>query len=478
MVLPGSRHEFAPEAFALQWVSVRSLGAAIAASAAALLLSAGCGGGDEKSTETGVAPSGGAKVFADANCGSCHTLQAAGATGTVGPNLDEVRPNADRVERQVRNGGGSMPAFEDTLSDDEIRQVAEFVATSAGSGEAKKFTFEPDDKELSDCKGDTQCTQQAFGNIAFEDGPKAALTKLDEMQRTDPAIQSNCHPIAHMIGAGGLRHFDGSVGKAFVAGSATCGAGYYHGLLQWKLAGVEEDKAAEVAREACNEPEIKSNNFNYYQCEHGLGHGLMLYTGYELPLALTMCHGLSTEFEQVSCSGGVFMENLSSSFGLKSRWLKKDNLLYPCNIVSRQDKLYCYLLVSSRILPEVGWNWEKAADWCRRSEKDFVDICFQSYGRDASGSARQQPEAAKGYCARAGNGERECIFGAVRDIMNNNSQDLGAGKFCRIVERAYRSYCFYGIGTILGTQHGDPAAKREACAKFAHGRDLADCVKT
>ena len=296
------------------------------------------------------------------------------------------------------------------------------------------------------------------------------------MQKTDPAIQGNCHPIAHMIGAGGLRHFDGQVGKAFVAGSNTCGSGYYHGLLQWKLAGVEEDKAAEVAREACNDPEIKSNNFNYYQCEHGLGHGLMLYTGYELPLALTMCHGLADEFEQVSCSGGVFMENLSSSFGLRSRWLKKDNLLYPCNIVSRQDKLYCYLLVSSRILPEVGWKWEQAADWCRKSEKDFVDICFQSYGRDASGAATQNPEAAKGYCARAGSGESECIFGAVRDIANNNSQDPRAGQFCEIVKRAHRSHCFYGLGTILGTQNADPDAKREACSKFARGSDLADCV--
>ena len=458
---------------------VRSLaGSSVAALAAVLLLSAGCGGGDEKAAETGVAPAGGAKVFADANCGGCHTLQAADASGTVGPNLDEVRPNVDRVERQVRKGGGSMPAFEDKLSDDQIREVSEFVATSAGSGEgeSKKFTFEPDDKKIDDCNGDTQCIQQAFGNLASEDGPKAALTKLDEMQKTDSTIQSNCHPIAHMIGAGGLRHFDGNVGKAFVAGSATCGSGYYHGLLQWKLAGVEEDKAVEVARTACDDPEIKSNNFNYYQCQHGLGHGLMLYTGYELPIALTMCHGLSGEFEQVSCSGGVFMENLSSSFGLKTRWIRKDNLLYPCNIVSRQDKLYCYLLVSSRILPEVGWRWEKAADWCRKSEKDFVDICFQSYGRDASGTATQNPRQAKGYCARAGNGERECIFGAARDIMNNNSQDVRGGQFCSIVKRAHRSYCFFGLGTILGTQNADPAGKREACSKFARGRDLADCI--
>jgi mono/diheme cytochrome c family protein len=441
-----------------------------------LVVTVGCGG-EEKAADTGVAPTGGAKVFADAGCGGCHTLNAAGATGKTGPNLDELRPNVERVERQVRTGGGGMPAFEDDLSDEQIREVAEFVATSAGAGAAAKFTFEPDDKKIEDCGDDRECLQQAFGNLAYEDGPKAALERLEEMQRADASVQANCHPIAHMIGAGGLRHFDGSVGKAFVAGTATCGAGYYHGLLQWKLAGVDEDEAVDVAREACREEEIRENNFNYYQCNHGLGHGLMLYTGYELPLALKMCHGLATDFDQVSCSGGVFMENLSSSFGLKSRWLKDENLLYPCNIVSHQDKLYCYLLVSSRILPAVGWNWEKAADWCRRSEKGFVDICFQSYGRDASGTAVQDPVKARGFCARAGSGEKECIFGAVRDIMNNDSSDPRGKRFCEIVERRFRSYCFFGIGTILGTQHADEVSKRAACSKFARGRDLEDCVR-
>jgi mono/diheme cytochrome c family protein len=441
-----------------------------------LVATVGCGG-DDKAADTGLAPTGGAEVFADAGCGGCHTMNAAGATGKTGPSLDELRPNVERIERQVRNGGGGMPAFEGDLSDDEIREVAEFVATSAGSGEAAKFTFEPDDKKIEDCRDDRECLQQAFGNLAYEDGPKAALERLDEMQRANPTVQANCHPIAHMIGAGGLRHFDGSVGKSFVAGTATCGAGYYHGLLQWKLAGVEEDEAVDVAREACREDEIRQNNFNYYQCNHGLGHGLMLYTGYELPLALKMCHGLATDFDQVSCSGGVFMENLSSSFGLKSRWLKDENLLYPCNIVSHQDKLYCYLLVSSRILPAVGWNWEKAADWCRRSEKGFVNICFQSYGRDASGTAVQNPVRARGFCARAGSGEEECIFGAVRDIMNNSSSDPRAKRLCEIVKRTFRSYCFFGIGTILGTQHPDEASKRTACSKFARGGDLEECVR-
>ena len=64
---------------------------------------AGCGGDDQTA--------GGAKVFADAGCGDCHTLAAADATGTVGPDLDQVRPDVARVVQQVTHGGGAMPSF-------------------------------------------------------------------------------------------------------------------------------------------------------------------------------------------------------------------------------------------------------------------------------------------------------------------------------------------------------------------------------
>jgi mono/diheme cytochrome c family protein len=75
----------------------------------------------------------GKKVFADAGCGGCHTLADAGASGTVGPNLDDLKPSEDRVATQVRNGGSVMPAFGDRLSDAQIQAVAHYVATVAGN---------------------------------------------------------------------------------------------------------------------------------------------------------------------------------------------------------------------------------------------------------------------------------------------------------------------------------------------------------
>ena len=73
----------------------------------------------------------GADVFASAGCGGCHTLAAADATGSVGPNLDELKPDAATVATVVSNGSGSMPAFGD-LSDAEVQAVADYVASSAG----------------------------------------------------------------------------------------------------------------------------------------------------------------------------------------------------------------------------------------------------------------------------------------------------------------------------------------------------------
>jgi mono/diheme cytochrome c family protein len=72
----------------------------------------------------------GEEVFASAGCGGCHTLEAAGSTGNVGPNLDEAQPDAALVEQRVRNGAGAMPAFEGQLSDDEIADVTAYVVES------------------------------------------------------------------------------------------------------------------------------------------------------------------------------------------------------------------------------------------------------------------------------------------------------------------------------------------------------------
>jgi mono/diheme cytochrome c family protein len=76
----------------------------------------------------------GKAVFTSAGCSGCHTLSAANASGQIGPNLDSLRPTYAVVAAKVEQGGGGMPAFKGQLSARQIKDVAAFVAASAGSG--------------------------------------------------------------------------------------------------------------------------------------------------------------------------------------------------------------------------------------------------------------------------------------------------------------------------------------------------------
>jgi mono/diheme cytochrome c family protein len=74
----------------------------------------------------------GEAIFKGAGCAGCHTLAAAGATGTTGPNLDQLKPAMAIVVRQVTNGGVTMPPFKGRLSPAQIQAVAKYVSSSAG----------------------------------------------------------------------------------------------------------------------------------------------------------------------------------------------------------------------------------------------------------------------------------------------------------------------------------------------------------
>jgi mono/diheme cytochrome c family protein len=77
-------------------------------------------------------PTSGAKIFKSAGCIGCHTLAAAHATGTVGPNLDQAKPDYRLVTARVTNGKGVMPTFKGQLTDQQIADVASFVVKATG----------------------------------------------------------------------------------------------------------------------------------------------------------------------------------------------------------------------------------------------------------------------------------------------------------------------------------------------------------
>ena len=77
----------------------------------------------------------GRKVFlqvAVPQCGVCHALADAGTTGTIGAKLEELKPDAERVAKAVRDGVGVMPSYRETLTAEQIEAVAYYVSRAAG----------------------------------------------------------------------------------------------------------------------------------------------------------------------------------------------------------------------------------------------------------------------------------------------------------------------------------------------------------
>jgi mono/diheme cytochrome c family protein len=86
----------------------------------------------QTTTGGGGAATEGKQVFQSAGCTSCHTLADAGASGTVGPNLDQAKPPKALVVDRVTNGKGVMPSFKGQLTPAQIDAVATYVSTVAG----------------------------------------------------------------------------------------------------------------------------------------------------------------------------------------------------------------------------------------------------------------------------------------------------------------------------------------------------------
>lgn len=87
----------------------------------------------ETAESAGGDPVAGKAIFLEAGCTGCHTLADAGSTGTLGPNLDDASPSADKVVERVTNGKGPMPSFAGSYTAQQIQDVAAYVSSAAGS---------------------------------------------------------------------------------------------------------------------------------------------------------------------------------------------------------------------------------------------------------------------------------------------------------------------------------------------------------
>lgn len=280
---------------------------------------------------------------------------------------------------------------------------------------------------------DYKCYENYYSQIVKNIGVKTAFDDLKDRYNKDNFAKAFCHPLVHAIGRAASEKFK-TPGEAFVYGDNFCSSGYYHGVLEGIAGRMGRDTLLANLNSVCTDIRGKKvYSLDYYNCVHGLGHGLMAITDDELFESLKDCEKLTGDWEQKSCASGVFMENIVvDGLNHQTKYLKKDNLLYPCNQTSEKFKSTCYLMQSSYILQQSSFSFEKTFEICSQAETNYKSKCYQSLGRDASGFTTSDLSKTKDICLLGKNFDQKlgCMIGAAKDFKYYFGNETQAKKLC------------------------------------------------
>lgn len=291
------------------------------------------------------------------------------------------------------------------------------------------------------------CYEDYLTSILKTEGAEAALREMKALEEKSAIVRTYCHGIAHTLGHAGYE-FYGTLSEALSHGSMDCFAGYFHGVLEVALPEAADYPAA--VKEACSGMSQKDGEFRFYQCVHGLGHGVTAYRQYDIEQALGDCDLLASSWQKESCWGGVFMENIDSKFAhamgpeRQGRLRDDGSDFWPCLSVGEEYRPACLRMITARILPKHGRDWHYTKDACDRLDVSlYRRLCFESYGRDAAG---------------------ESLSAGLQR----------ANELCDMVPGEMRDTCYETAAAVVATHFADPERAEPICARAGESRNACE----
>jgi hypothetical protein len=352
----------------------------------------------------------------------------------------------------------------------------------------------------------------------LDSGPAPALDLLGQLAAIDPDVRRDGHMYAHRIGIGALKR-PADVGTVFASCSPAWQSGCYHGVIQsyflltQKAGGAIDGASADAL---CGDYRGSRADL-LFQCTHGMGHGLVMLHGYDLPKALTGCDLLSRPFEQEMCHAGAFMENVvnathphaggpeaekkaaggghaahgaghgeapgghgghhAAAAAAPFKALDPADLHYPCSAMGERYLIGCYTIQTSAMLHHAKGDFAKVAGECGRAPEKARATCFLSFGRDVSTVALGKDAEAIRLCGLADASFRPvCNRGVVESIVNMNADPSEGIPYCKAVPEADgKSACYAAIG-LQALVLPDGEAKRTAACRLAEESMRGACL--
>lgn len=349
----------------------------------------------------------------------------------------------------VGNGNDDTPAVASSTNSAEADGAAAPSDPAAGASATSAQASPSSDGKAFDAscintiEREYDCYEAYLVEILNTQGPPAALVELASLADRDSFVRSECHPLTHSIGRAAMDKF-GSFQRAVQFEDGTCWSGFTHGTLEALMFKYKVTELDEAVQGVCVQDPEQAYSFDYYNCVHGLGHGVSWRFDNGVFEALPVCDALEGRWEQQSCHSGVFMQNIIvDGEAHKSRELRPDEPMYPCTAVVEQYKKTCYLMQTSYALRTVDYDYGKGFELCEtEADEGYVETCYRSMGRDISGNSHRESAKVVELCSLGDPAlQKHCFQGAVKNAVFNDHGLDNANELCEIVPARYEQDC-------------------------------------
>jgi len=337
---------------------------------------------------------------------------------------------------------------------------------------------------IEECKNDVHCyvnAMQAISDIENEQNVTDTFGDLIHLyEQTYP-----CHETGHHLGMW-FYGYVGNVSKAMSYAEQVCGGAVFHGVIQnyvmtQEFKGVSVDKID--IKSLCPKPSGNPYYIEHWQCLHGLGHGLIGGYDYDILSAIKRCEEFEPGWEQLSCSKGVFMQNVVHNLETGQGDFDEDDLYYPCNAVESKRSAPCYHYQVTYIVIKNNGNVQQTFNDCDKIlPADMVKYCYYGFGRQLEANIGTSIEAAILLCQAGQKSEYHsyCLKGMLLTIVNLNTNTDRGFSLCKGLPEQYKQDCYDGMGMwilMLQENQGDQLRKEE-CAKSENDNYIKVCMNS
>jgi hypothetical protein len=324
---------------------------------------------------------------------------------------------------------------------------------------------------IDTCKSAMHCPVTGLDNLTKTENRQIVLgTFADLVTLYDHTYP--CHEIAHHLGLW-LYGYTQDLNESLPYAKMECGGAVFHGIMQnyfmtEQFHGIPESQI-QITKLCPQEPD-NPYSMIHWQCIHGLGHGLTAYYNNNVTEAVTRCDEFKSGFEQLSCSKGVFMQNMVSYFETGQGDVSPTDIYFPCDTVSDKYAPACYHYHATYLLKLANSSIPAAFDLCDKiTPGTMVKYCYHGMGRQLATLITSEATIKSGmstcYLGKESQYYADCLNGMLLTVLNGDTNTYAGFKFCSMIEDSFKPDCYDSLGKWIKMLYPTQPQWETECSK-------------